>query len=277
MIEYIYKKGRKNMTNRYRIGEFSKYLGVTPEFLKHYEQYGLIPPSTSESGYRYYPFEMASEVLECIKLRNWGFSLKEIKKMIKESSMEDILEMYASKAEEMKQIICFYEAAIHDFEQLKNGIEQKYSIEDWTIEKLEDFVFLPHSNQLDFIHDDRIYSIMKQWVQWMPVVHSCQYLDAQNYPAFQWGFCIPLRLAQKYHLINEKPCRIIHAQRYLVIPFARNIEIVTEFQTNCIEIAKKIAEKHHLKIKGDIYREVFHYSHEDGKHTQYSRMIVPLD
>ena len=36
----------------YRIGEFAKYLGVTPDLLKHYEDQGIIRPSRSDSGYR---------------------------------------------------------------------------------------------------------------------------------------------------------------------------------------------------------------------------------
>ena len=37
----------------YRIGEFAKYLGVTPDLLKHYEDQGIIQPTRSDSGYRY--------------------------------------------------------------------------------------------------------------------------------------------------------------------------------------------------------------------------------
>ena len=38
---------------QYRIGDFAKYLGVTPDLLKHYEDMGIIHSSRSESGYRY--------------------------------------------------------------------------------------------------------------------------------------------------------------------------------------------------------------------------------
>ena len=77
------------MSNQYKIGEFSKYMGVTPDFLKHYEQYGLIQPNISESNYRYYNFEKASDVIECVRLRNWGFSLKEIQNITQEASVEE--------------------------------------------------------------------------------------------------------------------------------------------------------------------------------------------
>ena len=49
----------------YRIGEFAKYLGVTPDLLKHYEDQGIIRPSRSDSGYRYYPFNTTMLLIEC--------------------------------------------------------------------------------------------------------------------------------------------------------------------------------------------------------------------
>ena len=33
---------------QYKIGEFSKYLGVTPDFIKYYEQFDLIFPNINE-------------------------------------------------------------------------------------------------------------------------------------------------------------------------------------------------------------------------------------
>lgn len=267
------------MPNQYKIGEFSKFMGVTPEFLKHYEQYGLIPPSTSEKGYRYYSFEMASEVLECIKLRNWEFSLKEIQKIITELSVEEILEMYAEKITEMKEMIRFYEAVIHDYEQTRKWIESKPDSDDWTIEMLEETVFLTHSNKRDFVHDPGMTRIMEQWVQWMPMVHSCQYISEfrgiEN-PDFQWGFSVPLHMAQTYGLMIDKPCRIIPAQRCLCIPLTRYTTLNLQGQTSCTEIVEQIVNQYHFEIKGEIYREVFQYSHENGKHTQHCRLIVPL-
>lgn len=56
----------------YRIGDFAKYLGVTSDFLKHYEEAGLIDVVQRASGYRYYPFNQAARVIEYMRLRNYG-------------------------------------------------------------------------------------------------------------------------------------------------------------------------------------------------------------
>lgn len=66
---------------RYRIGDYAHYMGVTPDLLKHYEQIGLITPSVSESGYRFYPFNQSSRLLSCMTLRSYGVPLKEMRDM----------------------------------------------------------------------------------------------------------------------------------------------------------------------------------------------------
>ena len=49
---------------QYRIGDYAKYLGVTPDFLKHYEQFRIVSSEQKENGYRYYPFGQSYKILE---------------------------------------------------------------------------------------------------------------------------------------------------------------------------------------------------------------------
>lgn len=268
------------MPNQYKIGDFSKYMGVTPDFLKHYEQYGLIPPAISESGYRYYRFEMASETLECIKLRNWEFSLKEIQRINKEMSLDEIRQAYQIKIEEMKQQVIFYQAVIEEQERMEKWFDSyTKDFEDWTIKKIEPMIFLPHSNNRDFLHDERIYTMMEQWVQWMPIVHSCQrifnFMESDT-PQFHWGFSVSEDLAKKYGLHSSEPCIHIPRQRCLVVPLTRNVLMTNGSQTDCTALIKTILNDHNLTSTGEIYREVYQYSHQHGIRKQHCSLIVPL-
>ena len=42
---------------QYRIGDFAHFLGVTPDFLKHYEEKGLLKAQHKKNGYRFFGFE----------------------------------------------------------------------------------------------------------------------------------------------------------------------------------------------------------------------------
>lgn len=60
----------------YRIGEFAKRMGVSPHFLKYYEESGILKPDTHENRYRFYDMWDASIILECKRMKNMGFSVK---------------------------------------------------------------------------------------------------------------------------------------------------------------------------------------------------------
>ena len=80
----------------YRIGEFAKNLGVTPDLLKHYEAIGLIQSEADENGYRYFPFHASSLLLACMGLKNFGLSLKNIRSLLQNQSVEEAIEQIAS-------------------------------------------------------------------------------------------------------------------------------------------------------------------------------------
>ena len=75
---------------QYRIGDFARYLGVTPDLLKHYEEVGLLQPERTESGYRYYPFHTTALLIECVRLRNYGMTLREISEILTRRGMDTV-------------------------------------------------------------------------------------------------------------------------------------------------------------------------------------------
>lgn len=54
---------KKTDCRQYRIGDFARYLGVTAEFLKHYQESGLLDVTQRASGYRYYGFDQSARIL----------------------------------------------------------------------------------------------------------------------------------------------------------------------------------------------------------------------
>ena len=47
-------------------------MGVTPDFLKHYEECGLLDVHHRENGYRYFNFDQCSRIREYMRLRNYN-------------------------------------------------------------------------------------------------------------------------------------------------------------------------------------------------------------
>ncbi|MDC7223066.1 MAG: MerR family transcriptional regulator [Spirochaetales bacterium] len=64
-------------------GQAAERLGVNGETLRYYEQIGLVKPAVrSESGYRDYDEKTLERLELIIRLKKFGFSLKEIKQFM---------------------------------------------------------------------------------------------------------------------------------------------------------------------------------------------------
>lgn len=76
----------------YRIGEFSHLCETTIKTLRHYDKINLLKPSKVDdfTGYRYYEDEQIKTLEKIKQLQYAGFSLKEIKDLLKETNLEKL-------------------------------------------------------------------------------------------------------------------------------------------------------------------------------------------
>ena len=157
---------------RYRIGDFARYMGVTPDFLKHYEEHGLVQATHTEAGYRYYDFRQSARILEYMRLKNCGVSLKDMKSMLSAES-DEALALMDERLEEVRRRMLFDAAVLEEYERFRNWYERRRSRPvEWEVREIEGRSFLPHTDGQDFIKDERIYELLKSWAAWMPVVKS---------------------------------------------------------------------------------------------------------
>lgn len=68
----------------YSIGALSKIVNISTDTLRYYDDFGLVKPAfTSEqTGYRYYSDNQAALIARIIELKQYGFSLGEIKEIL---------------------------------------------------------------------------------------------------------------------------------------------------------------------------------------------------
>ena len=189
----------------YRIGEFAKYLGVTPDLLKHYEDQGIITPSRSDSGYRYYPFNTTMLLIECIRLRNYGMTLREIREILTSHKMEAsaVSKRLSENIGHMREEIRLDEALVEDYEYFLNWVEPlSRQNSDWDIRWSQPIAFLPHTDKYDFLQDPRIYEILKTWMSYIPIVKSSMKIERSG--RITWGLLVEQRLLRQLHIpVND--------------------------------------------------------------------------
>ena len=189
----------------YRIGEFAKYVAVTPDLLKHYEDQGILQPSRSESGYRYYPFSTTMLLIECIRLRNFGMTLREIREILSVHSLdsETVDRRLADNIVHMREEILLDEALADGYEHFlswKAPLEERDA--DWEIRWSPPLAFLPHTDRYDFLQDPRIYEILKSWMSYIPIIKSAMKVERDG--RVTWGFLAEERMIRHLNLpVND--------------------------------------------------------------------------
>ena len=68
-----------------RIGDFSKLSRVSIKTLRYYDEMGLLKPIEVDrfTGYRYYEFDQLPRLYRILALKDLGFSLEEIGRLLK--------------------------------------------------------------------------------------------------------------------------------------------------------------------------------------------------
>ncbi|MGN0753120.1 MAG: MerR family transcriptional regulator [Aristaeellaceae bacterium] len=185
----------KKATTMYRIGDYARYMGVSPDLLKHYEKLGLIQSETLENGYHYYAFQQSVPLLECMRLRNYGFSLREIGDTLNHSSFEEVQSRLDARISEMERHLQFEQLVVQEHRSISAWMDRMRENETLICEeRMEPLLFLPQSRYRDFIQDDRITRLLGPWVDAMPLVKSCRLLpnllSADREKDASWGLAV---------------------------------------------------------------------------------------
>ncbi len=214
---------------QYRIGEYAKYLGVTPDFLKYYEQMGIIRSERSESGYRFYSFHTTLDLIESVRLRNYGLTLRQIRDVLNGQSTgnAEMEALFEQNLDRLQQEILLDEALTEDY---RNFLEWKEPLEDsseyWEIRRSRPMLFLPHTDDYDFLHDERIYELLNTWMSYIPIVKSS--MKAEPDGNVTWGFLADEGMSGRLRLPINSVVEHIPAQRVFYYKFRTGLLRMSE-------------------------------------------------
>lgn len=269
-------------SKKYRIGDFARYMGVTADFLKHYEENGLLTVHTSESGYRYYGFEQSARVLEYQCLRNYGVSVKEMHDLLLQSPEEAIARL-DEKVEKMQADIARMQSLVEEHQRLKRWHQERLERPiDWEIRHVEPYCFLFHSKMTDFLKDEAIYALLKTWVEWLPITKSAIYVKAGEVGAAPepfWGLAVPKSLLLHHHIpVNDAVIEVPFGKAFIF--HFNHVEETFNMQTilDGTHLAIKTLQGLGLKPAGDalLIREI-RLADEDGRaRGGMGRFMVPI-
>ena len=271
--------GAHEDVKQYRIGEYAHYLGVTPDFLKHYEQMGLICSVPRENGYRYYPFSQSFKILECIRLRNYGITLRDVEVMLHQDDLISTKEKLDKWAKKLEEQLRFTQALLKEHEKIDAWMAKMQKKQmDWQIVDSEELYFLPHSNRDDFIKDERIYEILNTWVAYMPLVKSCAQIRMDGTENFSWGLAVSKQLAQEFHIPLNGVVKRLPPRKVFLYQFTNYSSPYEEgYSRGSYRAALEKLQELGFTPTGDIYKIMVMYTHINTTVEQSGFVAIPID
>ena len=111
-----------------KIGEFAHIGQVSVATLRHYDQYGLLKPTTldPETGYRYYTLDQLPHLNRILALKDLGFPLEQIAQFLENDlSLEQLQGMFQLKQTQTQLMIDTEQARLSRIAARLHQIEQE--------------------------------------------------------------------------------------------------------------------------------------------------------
>jgi DNA-binding transcriptional MerR regulator/catechol 2,3-dioxygenase-like lactoylglutathione lyase family enzyme len=119
----------------FKIREFSTFTRVSVKMLRHYDELGLLRPVSVDplTGYRYYSSEQLPRLNRIIALKDLGFSLQHIAKLLEANlPVEEIRGMFRQRRAEIEQQLQIEQERLMQLDarlrQIENGKTVSYDI-----------------------------------------------------------------------------------------------------------------------------------------------------
>ena len=266
----------------YRIGDFARFLGVTSDFLKHYEAAGLLKVEHRESGYRYFTFDQSARVISCMRLRNYGVPVKEMGKMLSPDP-EEVFGRLDGKADELEETVRRLQGIADEHRRLRRWYEaHRGKPLDWEIRETETIHFLPHTDDQDFKRDERIFELLKTWGSWMPITKSTLKVEpsaAGGKNALNWGFSVRESVLKRYRIPVNDAVERLHFGKCFVCHFCGLPDAFSMRDAASGEHpAYRLMEKLGFRPSGPalLLNEMRLSDAEDERNIGFGRFLIPI-
>ncbi len=270
--------------SEYKIGDFANYLGVTPDLLKHYEKFNIIQGVKDEqTNYRYYSFWQSSNILYSKMYQNMGFTLKEIAHLIGEATTEELFLELNTKSNLMSESLKKQDYILTSINEL---IAYEKEIKDdnfngvWEIKNIDDFYFLPHSENCKY-SEVLISSVeVQQWINLLPVTNLCTKIGFQDgkEESIYFGLSVDSKCAKSFDFDLSSPIERVVGNKVLIYK-SRQVAIKSDplkLSDRILKDPLELIEKHSFNINGDIYIKTLFQTIEGSEHVLYRLIYIPI-
>lgn len=266
---------------KYKIGDVSKILGISPDLLRYYQKKGVVKPVMGESNnYRYYDAWDINFLIDCLWFKNFGFGIEQTAKLVSSSSFDDVVHDMREKCDEIAASIRREQLLLYRSEQYFAGMRRARTM----LGKCS-LVYSPEIYRYlnRFNHDYRNIAEMQEtshrWLQYMPFVTRCfevDRIDLENKTDnYAWGFSMGMDLVEKLNVPLEPPVAHLTSEPSVYTVFTSSGK--SGFSPQHLKNAMDFTREHGLTVTGNARGNLICSVVENDRLTGYFEVWIPVE
>lgn len=246
----------------YKIKEFARNIGVTEKTLRYYEKFKIVEPSVDESnGYRSYNYRDAERIVASKRFSNMEFSIKEISKLLNETTIEEVTEKFRIQSQNLEEKARRLNVIAGRMRELEEELEWfRKSPNQGFLYQGKEWWFIRHVKDAESVQDEKSLSIVRKMMDALPCSVKMMRLPLEpekNNNLF-WGLAIEPNYAEAMGIYFQAPMEKIaaaHCFYYPAVVTCKKERILrggkdTQRIWQCM---KKELEKNHLSVTAAPY------------------------
>ena len=254
---------------KYKIGDVSKILGISPDLVRYYEKKGVVTPTKNKNNdYRYYETRDTNFLIDCLFYKNFGFSIEETSELVRNCSMDEISRRFDSNEQQLEESIRHNQLLLRRSQEYRAAVARipdhlgKCSFSN----RPASIYSIKRHNQV-YYTDPTMRAVTQQWLKYLPfskrsfIVPKDELLSPTSEGDFQWGFSLSEEYAALLNASAEPPVLRIPAQQCVYTIFSSPD---SSFSPRYLDYAVDFIREQGLTLCGDAYGNLLISSYEDG-------------
>ncbi|WP_165868577.1 MerR family transcriptional regulator [Natranaerovirga hydrolytica] len=266
----------------FKISEFAKISGVSPDTLRLYEKYGIVNPKKDDySKYRYFSDKDVRSVLKSRMFRSYEFPLQEVAQLTKTKDLISIIDCFEKKREDIKEEIKRYKRLLCKTEEFINRCQNlEEDAFKCTIKTKPSIYRLIQTKENALLYKDELHNIVKHWMDHLPytffslVMPKEVLLNNNENNHHSWGLAVKEKDIKRLGLkINE--CAQYYPQ-YTCVSCIIKEDGEKEFDNKCLCFIMDYIKENNYEIIDDLIGEIIVGVHNQGQITYYLEINIPI-
>lgn len=276
------------MKNKYLIGEVCKLFNTTRDTLRHYENIGLVNPRKDlGNGYRYYDVEDLNSLTDIFFFKKLNLPLEDIKKAVKNSTPEDILEIInhkekhlqreLNKIKELEKNLNFMKLNVESCIKNLNKLELKETVDNFLFieiadnSKFDDFIDIIEG-MIDLLEGKDYVNNILDYINFSFLLEDNYLADYDIYKNIKWGVTLKKSYSFLQDIMIHNKIKVIPQNKYLYTVITLDVEKYEDW----LQQIKNIIEENNIKVAGSILGRMLLTEYHDQNAIDYYEIFIPV-